>query len=242
MKKILIIILISFGFLTFNYFGMLNWLKGGLSLAMGWRDNLYSSLISGQDDPGLLSDQLGQCQAELVSLKEENIQVRRLLGAQVRPETRFELAKILSLGNQELIIFLDNSEEIENQASVVSGPFLVGKIDEIYGKNAKVNLLLSTKTKLPVKIWSTQDILESETNLVGEGILSSDGQNLYVKEILDKQPVVPGNWVGAVIETGDIFWIGKIEEVFPTEDKVFQEVRLSWSVDLSKLITLGVIK
>lgn len=242
MKKALIVIIISLGFLILNYFGLLNWLKGGLSLAMGWRSNFYSSIIDSQDDLGLLADQLGDCQAELARLEEENYQARRLLSAKLKPETKFELAKILSLGNQELIILLDNSERIEKQASVVSGPFLVGKINEVYGRSAKVDLLLSSKIKLPVKIWSSQNDVELEKNLIGEGILSSDGQNLYVKEILDKQPVIPGNWVGAVVETGDIFWIGKIEEVFPTEDKIFQEVRLSWAVDLSKLITLGVVK
>ncbi len=239
MKKVLVIIMISFLVLGLNYLGFLNWAKGGMSRIMGWRSNLYSSIINEQEE--INEDQLAECKANLISLEEEIKQSRRLLGASTKPETKFELAKISSVGSDELVLILESSNLIENSASVVSGPFLVGKIVEVYGRNGKTKLLTSPETKIPVKIWSDQNVTQN-TEIIGEGILTSDGRNLYVDEILESQSVEQGNWVGEVIESGDIFWIGKVEEVFPSEDKIFQQAKINWAVDLSKIITVGVIK
>lgn len=240
MKKVLILVGISILLLVLDFFGGLNWLKGGLSLAMGWRSNFYSLLID-KHEPGI-SQELADCRAEVIGLREENEQARRLLEANLKPETKIDLGKIISLGSNEVIIFLEDAQKIEKGTSVVSGPFLVGKVNKIYKNNLKANLLVSPEIKVPVKIWPSQSIENGDDNLIGEGILTSDGQYLYVKEILDSYQIEKGNWIGAIVESGDLFWIGKIEEIFPTEDKVFQEVRISWGVDLSKLMTLGIVK
>lgn len=248
MKKVGLFILVGLGLLILNHFGFLNWLKGGLSRVFGWRNKVYSSLIGKnccrecpREFP-TLDQRLSKCQAKLVKLEDENQQARRLLGTKTKPETKFELAKIISMGDQKMILSLESFGLVNESASVVSGPFLVGKVNDVFGKSAKVKLLISSQTKLPVKIWPDQNLSNAESEIIGEGILTSDGQNLYVEEILDSQPVEEGNWVGAVVESGDVFWVGKVKEVFPSEDKIFQKVRVSWAVDLTKLITVGVIK
>lgn len=241
MKKLAVVIGLSLAVFGLDYFGLLNWVKGGFSRIVGWRSSLYRALID-QSDEDKVGQQLAECQADLVELKEENAQSRRLLGTKTKPETKFELAEIISLGSGEMTVSLKLPDLVDQSASVVSGPFLVGNMAEIYGKTGRVMLLDSPGTQFPVKIWENQTSSASGVEPVGEGILSSDGQNLYVKEILDSQPIEIGSWVGAVVESGDIFWIGQVEEIFPSEDKIFQEVRISWGVDLSKIITVGVVK
>ncbi len=242
MKKIVIFILFSFLLLGLNYLGWLDWLKDEMSLIMGWRSGLYSSLTAGGEKTDTLDKQLAGCLADLAELKDENRQARRLLGAETKPETNFDLAKIISVGRDQAIVSLEYPDLIEVSASVVSGPFYLGKIAEIFGKTAKVNLLISPQTKLPVKIWPDQTTSAGESEIIGEGILVSENKNLYVEEILDKQKVAVGNWVGVIVESGDIFWIGKISQVFPSEDKIFQKVKIDWAVDLSPMVTVGVIK
>ncbi len=240
MKKFLFLIGISFSLLILNHFGLMNWAKGGIGWVTGWRKNIYKPLISGEKDG--LSEDLAECRADLIELNEENEQARRLLGTKAKPETSFELAKIISVGSGEAIVNLDFPETVELNASVVSGPFLLGKVKKVFGPSAKVELLTSSQSKLPVRIWENQENPDSDSEIRGEGVLVSDGQSLFVEEILDKDSVEAGNWVGAVIETGDIFWIGKIESVAPSEDNIFQKARLKWAVDLQELVTVGVVK
>ncbi len=239
MKKVISIVAISLFILGLNYFGLLNWLKGGFSRIMGWKSRIYSGLIT--EDEETVKNQLGECQADLIELEEENKESRRLLGTKTKPETKFELAKISSVGNEQAVVYVENPGEIKEPAAVVSGPYLVGRVDQVVGKTAKIELLISPKTRLPVKIWPNQTS-EVESGSTGEGILVSDGQNFYVNEILDSQEVKEGYWVGAVIESGDLFWVGKIEEVFPSEDKIFQQAKVSWAVDLTEIITVAIIK
>jgi cell shape-determining protein MreC len=238
MKKIISIAAVCIFILILNYFGMFNWLKGGFGRIMGWKSRVYSSLITEQEET--IEDQLAKCRADLIEIKDENKESRRLLGAKTKPETKFELAKLSSVGNEEAVAYVEYPGEIQESASVVSGQFLMGRVNQIVGKSAKIELLISSKTRLPVKIWPSQDNMRSEA--VGEGILVSDGQNFYVNEILDSQEVKEDYWVGAIIESGDLFWIGKIEEVIPSEDKIFQQAKISWAVDLTEIITVAIIK
>jgi len=237
MKKIISIVAVCVFILVLNYFGLLNWLKGGFGRVMGWKSRVYSSLITEEEEA--VENQLGECRANMIEIEEENKESRRLLGAKTKPETKFELAKLSSVGNEDAVAYVEYPGEVKESASVVSGPFLVGKVNQVVGKTAKIELLISPKTRLAVKIWHSQDNLDTE--LVGEGILVSDGQNFYINEVLDSQEIKEDYWVGAVVESGDLFWIGKIEEVIPSEDKIFQQAKVSWAVDLTEIITVYIV-
>jgi cell shape-determining protein MreC len=240
MKKTVILIAFSLSLFILNNFGLMNWAKGGIGWVTGWRANIYKPLISGEKDD--LSRDLAECRGNLIELNEENEQARRLLGTKTKPETSFELAKIVSIGSGEAILNLEYPESVEVNDSVVSGTFLLGRVNEVFGPSARVELLISPQSKLPVKIWQNQENSSSASKIRGEGVLISDGKSLFVEEILDKDSVETGDWVGAVIETGDIFWIGKIESVDPSEDNIFKKARVKWGVNLKKLFAVGVVK
>lgn len=234
---------LSLAILILDQLGWLDWPKGKLIRWTGrLRESGYQKIANSSDSEEKIETQLLSCQTEILALREENDRLRRLLGAGIKPETKLVSARVIGANQSWLMVALTGQNGINKDASVVRERILLGRVDRVEGNLALVRLLTHPELKIPVKIWLRKELAEKGELDLAEGILTSRGGQLVVKEILAKEKIVPGYWVGAVVESGDVFLVGSITKVYPSKDKVFQEAELEWAINPRKLLTVAIVK
>ena len=242
-KKWLQILAIGLFVLIADKLGGLNPIKSGFSRLSGaTRAKIYQQKTMSSDGEEKLKRELNSCQMRVLELEEENFRARKLLGAAIKPKTKLALGKVIGISGSQITVFANGEDGIKTGASVVTGRILLGRVRSTVGQMAKADFLNALGFKIPVKIWLTRQLAEKKDPHLAEGILVGDGKNLVVKEILATEKVATGDWAGAVVESGDVFLIGKVKKVFPSEDKVFQEVAVDWLANPRELLTVGIIK
>jgi len=242
-NSFLTILLLSLLIFGLDRVGAFSWLKAGLARLTGeLRTASYQKMVGPIDHQEEAKKQLVSCRTEVLALREENSRLRKLLGAGIKPETKLLLARVIGSNQSQLIVALTSQDGIKKGASVVTERILLGRVEKIEGNTARVSLLTNSELRIPVKIWLTRQLAETGELNLAEGILTSSGGKLVVKEILASEKVAPDYWVGAVVESGDVFLIGQIKKVYPSEDKVFQEAEVEWVVNPKKLLTVGIIR
>lgn len=208
------------------------------------RSQVYTWLDQSEQEEEKLEEELARCQAEVLKLMEENQRARRLLGTKVKPDTELHLLKIISFRPGTILLSNQKNIDLAKDDFVISGPFLVGKLNQIQGKINQAKLLSHPEINLPVKIWSKNPIENNNPEIKSQGILKgrAGGQgNLLVEDVLFKDEIKKDNWVGAISSTGDIFLIGQVKEIAPSKDKVFQTLTVGWAVEPKKLLTVGIV-
>jgi rod shape-determining protein MreC len=161
-------------------------------------------------------EELAVDQAELESLREENKAMRRLLSAPL--PNYWKLVPVQVVGsNSFLTIAANKNIEIKEGMTVVDeAGVLVGRVEKVAGRTAKVMLPVDVNARIPVKLVGART----------EGILVGQGGTVEVTEVLqedrlDQGSVVvtsgrdggylPGIVVGEVMGVG-----GEIAEVYKT--------------------------
>ncbi|MFH1561075.1 MAG: rod shape-determining protein MreC [Patescibacteria group bacterium] len=246
-KKQQLIWVVLFGFLLaifgLDHWGKLDWLRRSVGfLSSGLRGDIYRErIVRPIDQYQLIQKKWGSCQSQLLELEEENTKVRRLLESGIRPETKLVLAKTLSQANGLISLVLDSDQGVELGAPIVDGRVLLGRVSWTDGRQAKGKLLTNSELEIPVRVWSDQQVAEKQGSSLADGILSFEKDQLVVKEILSGQKPNPGDWVGFLADSGDVFSIGPIKEVFLSEDKIFQQATVDWLADPASCLTVMVL-
>lgn len=205
------------------------------------RENIYQKMIVPIDELEQVKKEMFSLKAKVLELEEENVQARRLLEAGIKPTTAIILGKVVGLSDSEMLVVTGDKETAKG-AFVITEKLLVGIVYESAGKLAKIQLLSSFDLKLPVKIWQSEILAKTDGLPLAEGILSSREGKVWIKDIMASAKLREDDVVGAISGNGDIFLVGKIKEIFPSKDKVFQEVEIEWIMDPKKLITVGIVK
>ncbi len=121
--------------------------------------------------------------------------------------------------------------------AVVSPQGLVGKVIEEYSHQAKVLLIIDERSKVGIRVQRTRDI----------AILQGKGKEgvCELKYLLNTASVKVGDKV-VTSGLGNLFpegiLVGKISEVKRDSNRLFQEVKITPTVDFGKLEELFVIK
>jgi len=137
------------------------------------------------------------------------------------------------------VVFIDKGgkEGIKKGMAVVSPQGLVGKVIEEYSHQAKVLLIIDERSKVGIRVQRTRDI----------AILQGKGKEgvCELKYLLNTASVKVGDKVVAS-GLGNLFpegiLVGKISEVKRDSNRLFQEVKITPTVDFGKLEELFVIK
>lgn len=244
-RKLILAVLVLILFLIGSRFGWWQGLKQSFHfLTYRTRESVYTWLNKSEENKETLEQELAQCQAQVLDLKEENDRARRLLGTQVKPDTKFHLLKIIAFQPETILLSNQKNIDLDIGNFVVSGPFLIGKISQVQGNVNQARLLSHPNIDLPVKIWSSNPVENSSFEVKSQGILKGRGESareLVVEDVLFKDQVEKDNWVGAVSSTGDIFLIGQVKEIKTSQDKVFETLTINWSVEPKKLLTVGIV-
>jgi rod shape-determining protein MreC len=179
--------------------------------------------------------------ATLRDAKSENVILRDQL--KLIPKQKFNLEQALVIGQDSyglsswIIIDKGASSGIKNGMPViVSDGIIAGKIEEVYPKSSKVSLLTNSQSVINAVISGT----ETKGVVKGEYGLGIILDMVLQTEVLKIGDEVITSGIGGNAPRGLL--IGKIQEIKPSEDRLFQQAVISPSVKFSELRLVSVIK
>lgn len=179
--------------------------------------------------------------ARLRDIEKENEFLREQLN--LLPREKFEMtpANVVSQDPHGLGSWLEidkgHSDGLkEGMAVVISRGILVGKLQEVYDHSSKVILLTNPKSAVNgiISETGTKGIAKGEYGLgfLYDMILQSDVINIGDEVIT--------SGIGGDIPRG--FYIGKVQEIHPSDDHLFQQAVLASPVETSNLQFVFVVK
>jgi len=179
--------------------------------------------------------------ALLSSEKKENESLREQLN--LVPRDKFDLESAFVIGQDMhglgswLLIDKGRSSGIDvDMPVIVFDGILVGKVVEVYGNTAKINLLTDSSSSI--------NVLDLETG--SKGIIKGEYGLGIVMDMVSQSDVI--NTGDTVVTSGlgsnmpKGFLLGKIQEVRATQDKLFQQALVMPRVKYSKLDVVFVVK
>lgn len=185
-----------------------------------------------------------QLSSEIALLKDEKKENERLRAQlDLIPKEKFSLEASFVIGQDpqrsESWIMIDkgSSAGIEEEMPViVSDGILVGKISEVYGNTAKVNLLTNSGSVINAVDMET----EAKGIVRGEYGLGTIFDLVAQTDIINSGDTIVTSGLGGDFPRGLL--IGKVQETRSTQDKLFQQAVVMPRVKYSKLDIVFVIK
>lgn len=207
---------------TFDFFGSIYDLKNENARLLK-ENNLLISEITG-----------------LKELEQENKILREQLN--LLPLNKFSLENCFVIGENPqgggwILIDKGNSKGIKaGMPVIVSNGMLVGKIEEVYADSSKVKLITD----------STSAINAVDTETQAKGIVKGEyGLGIVMDMISQSDSINAGDAIITSGLGGDIpkgLFIGNVQEVKNSSDKLFQEALIIPKAKLSSLEIVSVIK
>lgn len=195
------------------------------------------------ENKGLIgeNDRLAAEIASLQGQKRENEILREQL--KLAPRDKFNLESSLVIGQDPgglggwIMIDKGSAQGIApGMAVIVSDGILVGKVEDVYWESSKVNLLTDSSASV-----SAIDLETGAKGIVrGEYGLGLSIDMVAQTDTLNEGDTVVASGLGSGIPGG--LYIGKIQRISATEDKLFQKAQVVPKVKYSKLEVVFVIK
>ena len=212
---------------------------------------------AGQEELARLKVKMGEeavLVAEVAQLRQENEQLRRLLGAAFPAKWQFLPSRVAGWSAGRMMINQGADQGLQTGMMVVAAPaknsnlgVLIGRVERLHPQQAWVQTIKSQDLKITV------EIRDGETaNHVGEGLLNWEAGELRLGKLLPDETIKAGDVVLTSgeerfdIETGRGWLagipIGIVNEVsFERETDVYQTSKVSWLVDESNLKQVFVV-
>jgi len=245
-KSFIFFLILSSLILLADYFRLLKPVKGFLEkkLVIPVREKLVAKPLSPTaanstnscQEKDLLIETL---KAQVAGLKEENLAARKLLGAPLPPNWQFLPAKVISVGEEGMLIDQGGTEGVKDQMIVLAEGVYLGKVQGVSVEAAKVALLTSPDSRAVVKILAKDDL-----SLAGKGLLFGKGNNeMEVKEILAAEEIKEGDLVVAAdTAASSNLLIGKVTSVNYKKGDVFKTALVKREIDLNNLTEVFLVK
>lgn len=243
-------VFLSLGLMLFDSFGKLSWLRGGIETLVGpelktifiisgkynsLTEIIRSALGKNQESKNILNKLAGfeGNALEVEKLRQENEDLRKILGAEKISGLKLEPAAVLAFNNQSLIV--GKSPAAAGQAVVNARMALLGVSGNSGKWHSAVKLLTDPSVKISVKI-----ILSGSDSVSGETV-GEFGGRIALEKILtsvnlkDGQPVFTSGTDGLPPDLL-IGWVS--DEIHKTESAVFQKAYIKPAVQFSDLKTI----
>lgn len=206
--------------------------------------SFLSSISEIKKDNAKLSKENNSLAARVASLQEEknqNALLREQLG--LIPRDKFSLIGGFVVGQDpqgsESWVIFDKGERdgiLPGMAVIVSNGILVGKVEEVYPTNSKINLLASSSSSVNVSDVETgaKGIIRGEygLGLVMDMVTQSD--------VLNVGDTIITSGLGSNIPRGLL--VGKIKEIKVSDDRLFQRATIVSRIKYSNLDVVFAIK
>ena len=247
-------VFLSLGLMLFDSFGKLSWLRGGIETLSGPElktifiisgkynssaEIIRSALGKNQESKNILNKLAGleSNALEVEKLRQENEDLRKILGAEKISGAKLEPAGILSFNNQSLIV--DKSQIAPGQAAVSAEMAILGVAGNSGKWNSSVKLLTDSTVKISVKI-----LFSDQIPAAGE-IAGEFGGRIALEKVLTSVELSAGLPVftsGIDDLPADLLvgWVG--DEINKAESAVFQKSYIRPAVNPSDLKTIFFIK
>ena len=206
-------------------------------------EKIYSLFLPRQkqaDKVQILEGKLRQLaveQNQLSSCLEENLEMRKLLGAPLSPKWKFLPAKVVGVSEQMRI---DKGEKdgLEEGMMVVSENILVGRVVAVGRNYSLVQIPTGVDSKIPVIVREA-----SKTGIQARGILTGHSGSLLLDKVLQAEDIREGD---LVVTGGEDDWlpdllIGQIEEVLAEPAEIYKKAQVSPLIDYRKLRTVFIV-
>lgn len=170
--------------------------------------------------------------SRLQSIEAENSKLRRLLGANLPPNWRFEPARVISYSNDTLSV-LSNFTPEKGMAAIAgeNKGILVGTYHETIGKEIKITTTKNKDTRVSVIVKN------SSGNKVATGLSVGEGGKIVLDQVLASQNLGQGD---TITTSGDgnlppDLLIGTVSKVIKLEGQALQKAEVSPAVDFDNL-------
>lgn len=215
-------LLLALLLVIFDQIGVIRPIRGGIEkILVPIEERLYS--LKSKQEPQVLKEErkIADLEAQISTLKKENVDIRRLLGAPLPSNWKFQPAKVV--GSEDGVLIIDKGRRDNatlGQVAVFENVF-VGKITSLGEYISRLETPQSQNSKIQVQV----------RNPVGEGItargiLSFSGGKLVLDRVLPEEQILEGDLVltaGGEGTPGDLL-IGKIKKIEKTS--VFQKAEI----------------
>ncbi|MFC1727818.1 rod shape-determining protein MreC [Patescibacteria group bacterium] len=191
--------------------------------------------------------QLAFDQGQLLACQEENLKMRRLLGAPLPASWKFFPTKVIALSERMRINF-GLEDQLEVGMMVISDNILIGRVAVVENKSALIELVTNPTVKIPVvvkKPWEGEtELLQAQEGVQARGLLQTGpGDELEIKEILQSEDIQAGD---LVLTSGEAGWLpdlllGQVKEVKGVGAQVHKTALMTPLVDNQRLETVFVI-
>jgi rod shape-determining protein MreC len=191
----LFLIIFSLVILFFDKFGFISFIKGGLEkIYIPFGHKLYQPRISSEAEPES-QQKIVKLEAEIVNLKKENSDFRRLLGAPLPSSWHFLPAMVI--GNDNGVLLVDKGQKdgvVVNQA-VIFNDFMVGKIIETGENLSRLQTPNNPDFKLAAIVKSPNN-----ENLSARGLILVQGGRLVLDQVLMEEKIAVGDIVMSALD------------------------------------------
>ncbi len=243
------IFLLDFGPFFTNLKGsfqdLLNPLRRDIYLAD--RSFLHTSLGFGRNRERLSGDQklrmaLSRCQGQLVSLQQvldENRRLRHLLAMPLPPDLKFDDAQIIGSQGDYLIINKGAKEGVKDGQLVLTGNYLVGRIEKVMARQAEALRVDSARFSIPVLIFKGGPtcLNQHQSCQQGKGIT----RGTRVEKILREESAAEGDLVALLGDPRGVL-VGRVIAVSKSANKVFLEAKFEPLADFSRLTEVFLVR
>jgi len=243
LKPAVIFFAASLFLLITDSLGLLNWLHRGFEeTANPLRQRIIEArvgLSSPLPQTLELERSLATCELRVSELEEENKASRRLLGANLPAQMKFQSATILGKDLEKIWINVGKLQKVKEGNLVISDNIYVGKVGKVGESSSEVVLLGDPKTRLLVGVWESEKSLSESQSPIVKGILKG-GSQIGIEEILVQEQIQEGDLV-ASLDKGGVFLIGKVSKLWVLEDGLFKGATVEPLVDPRHLLTVFVV-
>jgi len=189
-----------------------------------------------------LRAELSRCQGEAISSQQifdENKRLRHLLTMPLPTDLGFSDAKVIGSQGDYLIINKGERDGVKEKQLVLVDNYLVGRIEKVLEKQAKILRVDSVKFSTPVLIFRDDPGCFSQNQLCQQGKGVTHGTK--VEQILREESVVEGNLITLLDGPRGIL-VGQVAKVSESSDRVFLEAKFKSLVNFSKLTEVFLIR
>ncbi|MGQ8366059.1 rod shape-determining protein MreC [Glaciecola sp. 1036] len=204
---------------------------------LNWSANRFSSREQLLEENQKLTRQIALLNGEvqmLTTLQQENDELRRLLGAPVRIETRKMIAELMSIDNNpyshQIVINKGTLDGVFVGQAVLDNTGIVGQIIEVGTTNSRVLLISDTSHAIPVRVSRNNVRLIA----VGTGdLISLRLQHVPHSTDLEVGDLLVSSGLGQIFPEG--YPVGVIETIVSDESQPFAEVIVKPTAYLNRL-------
>lgn len=179
--------------------------------------------------------------AQLMTLKNENEQLRKLLDFRTEKKYNLQVAYLISrdpINNNLLLISAGTNQGLSyGQAVVVNNGIMVGKVLSANPDTAVVRLIIDNASKIAVRIGDEQATSGLLSGSLGLGMNLSyipQSQDIKKNDLVytsDANPSIPAGLV-----------LGRVGEIDASAEELFKQATVEPMIDLNSLSVLAVIK